>query len=271
MMFVFQSSASGFNTNTYFYDDGREVVAFDAQFTPETATEALAFLRTKTQSPVKYLVVTHPNPDKFNGIEVFKKAGATVVASQATAAAMPKVHEYKKAFFVGAKMFTEESYPKLGTIDRTFTGALDLTLASGAKVELRELAKPGVSSTQTVAYLPAENALVVGDLVHHKAHAWLENGTVASWIEDLAEIKARWGAKDPAILGGRGEKAALSAAIPAQIDYLKKADQLVTEYVAAKGDLKDYSKLQKTFEATWPDYALGYMIGYGVYGLAIRK
>ena len=111
------------------------MVAFDAQFTPELAEQAIASLREQTDNPITYLVITHPNPDKFNGAPAFQE-GAQVIASEATAAAIPGVHEYKKAVFVGKGMFTEETYPKLATVDETFTGTKTLELGDGKTVAL---------------------------------------------------------------------------------------------------------------------------------------
>src|SRR6478609_1253331 len=113
-LYTFSCDANGFNTHSLFYDDGKEVIAFDAQFTPELAKKAIAYLRTKTTNPIKWLVITHPNPDKFNGISAFKEIGATVVMSKETEKNLWAVHEYKKYYFVKmANMFTEESYPKV--------------------------------------------------------------------------------------------------------------------------------------------------------------
>src|SRR2546430_2474126 len=67
-MYVYESDANGFNTKTIFYDNGEEVVAFDTQFTPELARKAIDYLRTQTSRPLTYAVITHPNPDKFNGM-----------------------------------------------------------------------------------------------------------------------------------------------------------------------------------------------------------
>ena len=36
-LYTFDSGEAGFFTKTYFYDTGQEVVAVDAQFTPELA------------------------------------------------------------------------------------------------------------------------------------------------------------------------------------------------------------------------------------------
>src|SRR5215208_7361989 len=158
-LYTYDSGEAGFFTKTYFYDTGSEVVAFDAQFTPELAEQAIAFLREQTKSPITYLVLTHPNPDKFNGAPAFQAEGAEVIASEATADAIPGVHEYKKAGFVGMGMFTEETYPKQASVDETFSDTETIELSDGKTVELSELSEPGVSSTQTVAFIPELNAL----------------------------------------------------------------------------------------------------------------
>jgi glyoxylase-like metal-dependent hydrolase (beta-lactamase superfamily II) len=290
-LLTFESDGNGFNTKTFFYDTGAEVVAFDTQFTPGYAAQAIAYLRTQTANPLTFAVITHPNPDKFNGLTAFQEAGARIVAARSTVDAMPEVQAYKQAFFVGAGMFTEDTYPPLGAVDVVFEGGATLDLGGGQTVELRELSGPGVSSTQTVALLPELDALVVGDLVHHRAHAWLEGGivdgkptpTIDGWIADLTELQERFGndSEDTVVYGGRGEAVPLAASVEVQITYLKRADQIVADYVAGLGARRaelsgpeagdHYAALQKEFDAAFPDYALGYMILYGVYGLVNAK
>ncbi len=292
-IYSFESDGNGFNTKTFFYDTGEEVVAIDAQFTPALARQAIAFLRTKTSRPLTHLVITHPNPDKFNGAEVFREEGAEVIASRRTVEAMPGVHAYKKNFFVNvAKMFREEEYPALARVDRVFDGELALTLRNGRRLELRELSQAGVSGNQTVAYVPELSALFVGDMVHAKAHAWLEGGIVngapapalAGWIAGLREIGSIFAGKEEGVTvyGGRGEAAPLKAAISEQIRYLERADTLVSTYVqnlgsGARAKLsgaeagRHYLALQARFEQEFPGYGLAYMIQYGVYGLVNSK
>jgi glyoxylase-like metal-dependent hydrolase (beta-lactamase superfamily II) len=289
-LYTFDSGEAGFFTKTYFYDTGSEVVAFDAQFTPELAEAAIASLREQTDNPITYLVITHPNPDKFNGAPAFQDEGAKVVASEATADAIPGVHEYKKAGFVGMGMFTEETYPQQATVDETFSDTETIELSDGKTVELSELSKPGVSSTQTVAFIPELNSLIVGDLVHHKLHAWLEGGIVngqatpaiEEWIADLQELESTFAADpEPTVYGGRGEPAPLAEAVDDQIAYLEKADQIVTDYVAALGDKaselsgpdagKHYAAIQAELAEAFPDYAFPDMISFSVYGLVNSK
>jgi glyoxylase-like metal-dependent hydrolase (beta-lactamase superfamily II) len=277
---VFTSDAGGFDTKTWWYDTGKEVVVFDAQFTEALAGQAIAAIQASTRSPITTVVVTHPNPDKFNGAKAFQAIGAKVVASKATAAAIPGVHAYKKGYFVGvAKMFTEATYPAQASVDVTFEGTT--TLAGGA-IELRELANPGVSSTQTIGIAKADRALFVGDLVHHQAHAWLEGGIVSGapkpeidrWLGALDELKAWSGF---AVHGGRGEVGPVETVVPAQQQYLRTMRDLVKGYVAALPDravLKGgeagthWKGITEKAKAAFPGYALAYLVEYGVYGLA---
>ncbi|AGC46708.1 beta-lactamase [Myxococcus stipitatus DSM 14675] len=282
----YTSDASGFDTHSFFFDTGAEVIVFDAQFTEAEANKLLEFIRARTDRPIRYVVITHPNPDKFNGAAVFQRAGARVVASEATAAAIPAVHAYKKFYWVNvAKAFTEDTYPAQATVDVTFSGTYSLPLEGGAKVELTELKHSGVTVTQTVAYVPSSEALIVGDLVHHGAHAWLEGGVregkviqdVASWKAALEELSA-W--PRATVHGGRGDSAPVAEAIAAQRRYLDGMVALVEAYAAELGERQrelcgeqapaHYSQLEKRAAAAFPDHVLPYLVGYGVYGLVNR-
>ncbi len=286
---TFTSDANAFDTHSFWVDTGREVVVFDAQFTPEWAKRLIDDIHAKTSSPIRWVVVTHPNPDKFNGASAFQAIGAKVIASKTTAKAIPGVHAYKKGYFVNvAKSFTDETYPAEAKIDVTFEGDYDLPLDSTTtKISLHELKHRGVSSTQTVAFIPRLSALVVGDLVHHNAHAWLEGGIVdgkpvpdlASWKLALGEIATKY--DGATVFGGRGDAAKVDVAVKAEQAYLAKLNAIVTTYVRNLGKNASqelsgpnagahYKAIATAAAQAYPDYALAYMIEYGVYGLAMQ-
>ena len=281
----FKSGQMGFDTQTFFYEGESEVVAFDSQFTPDLAKQSIEYLKTFTDKPITWLVITHPNPDKFNGASVFKAQGARILSSSATAAAIPGVQAYKEYYFVEiAKMFKKGEYPQPTTVDQTFNGQMDLVLRGGERIQVRELSKPGVSSTQTVAYIASMNSLVVGDLVHYKAHAWLEGGivngkptpTIDGWISDLQELNSIYPA-NAAVYGGRGTTTDLKTSVAEQTSYLTAAVSLIRSDIKSLGSKADdfngpnagarYKDLATIFQAKFPDYQLPYMIEYGAYGL----
>jgi hypothetical protein len=129
--------------------------------------------------------------------------------------------------------------------------------------------------------------------VAHKAHAWLEGGIyqgvavpkIRNWIADLNEMKDLFADKDVTVYGGRGISAKLDEAVDAEVNYLEKVDNLVTDYVkglAARGrkkkDLTDpavaskhYAEIKNRVEALFPGYKYSYLVQFGVYGLVNSK
>lgn len=257
------------------------MVVFDAQFTASYATQLIDDIHAHTSSPIKWVVITHPNPDKFNGASAFQAIGAKVVASVETAQAIPGVHAYKKAYFVGTGAFTDATYPEEAHVDVTYEGSFDLPLEGGAEVHLETLAHPAVSTTQTVAHIPALHALVVGDVVHHEAHAWLEGGIrdgkpspdLGAWRLALDELSAYPGTT---VYGGRGDAAPVDQAVQDEKAYLTKMESIVADYVANVPDKSELSgpKAEEHYQAStalakqaFPAYRYDYLITYGVYGL----
>lgn len=284
---TFTSDASGFSTHSFWYDDGKEVTVFDTQFTPRIAKLLLDDIHAKTASPITRVVITHPNPDKFNGLAAFDAAGAESIASVKTVADMPGVDAYKRYFFVNiAKMFKAEDYPALQKVRKTFTGAMKITLKSGETISLFDL-PAGVSSTQTVARIDTTGDLIVGDLIHSNTHAWLEGGivngkavpTIKSWKTVLATLKTL--GKGTAY-GGRGDFLPVSEAVDQQTAYLNKAVGIVDDYIRALGESRSelsdagkqtghYAAIQARFVEAFPSYRHPELVGFSVYGLAQQR
>lgn len=285
---TFTSDANGFSTHSVWYDDGKEVTVVDAQFTPGYAEQLIANIRKQTKSPITRIIVTHPNPDKFNGLASFHAAGVQSIASKATASAIPGVDAYKRYYWVKlAKAFTDETYPKVEPVKTTFQGTLKIKLKSGETLSLIELKNAGVSSTQTVVRVDKTGDLIVGDLVHDKNHAWLEGGIVdgkptpdlAGWKAALKQLTTLGNGK---VYGGRGQFRNVSEVVPAQITYLDRVDSIVDNYIAElgerKAELSDAAKQQGHYAVIkgrvakeFPDYAMADLVGYSVYGLVNSK
>jgi glyoxylase-like metal-dependent hydrolase (beta-lactamase superfamily II) len=283
---VFTSDGSGFHTHSVWYDDGSEVTVVDTQFTPAHAQQLVESIRAATKSPITRVIVTHPNPDKFNALSVFHALGAVSIASKKTASAMSGVDQYKRYFWTKvAKAFTDESYPRLEPVKQTFEGQLVVKLRSNETLTLIELPEPGVSSNQTVVRIDKTGDLIVGDLVAHKAHAWLEGGIVDGrarpnldgWRKDLRLLPTLG---KGTVYGGRGSFGPVARVVEAQLAYLDTADRLVTQIVAAHtaAELNDaerskavFAEIQQAMTRAFPQHAHPELVGYGVYGLALSK
>ena len=289
---VFTSDAAGFNTHSAWYDDGKEVTVVDTQFVPVAAQALVADIRQKTKSPITRIIVTHPNPDKFNALSVFHQLGAQSVASQTTAAALPGTDAYKRYFWVKlAKAFTDETYPKAEAVQTTFNGKQTIRLKSGETISLIELKTPGISSNQTVVRIDKTGDLIVGDMVHTQNHAWLEGGildgkatpNLPGWKAGLQELLTlSKGHPKAKAYGGRGNFVPVAQAVAEQTAYLTRAEATVDQYIAGLGDKRTdlldpakqgahHANIQAALAQAFPSYAMPELVGYSVYGLVQQK
>lgn len=279
----YTSNSDGFDTHTYYYDDGEEVVLIDTQFIPTITQQFVEYVKIETDTPITKVIVTHPNPDKFNGLSYLHRLGIQSISSRKVAEDMIAVNQYKRNFWINQMgMFTEESYPKFEEVQWQFTGdKAIINLNSGETLSLFKLQNPGIASSQIVVKVDDTGDLIVGDLVHYKAHAWLEGPLVdgqpqpmlQSWIKALDELY-EFTNKKALVYGGRGEISSLQVSIKAQQDYLNRAEDIVESYVAYS-DFENKSQnvddVVALFETEFPDYELPYMIKYSVQPLLNQK
>jgi hypothetical protein len=222
-IFGFDPGPEYFHTKSFFYDNGEEVIAFEAQASPELAKKSIAFLRSKTKNPITWVVLLQPGPYETNGVSAFHAIGAKVIASKKTVDALTLQSDNVK-------------------IDSVFDLAHRLELKNGQVIILKDLLKSGSSSNHTVAYIAEEEAVFLSGLVHYQSHAWLQghliNGrnipTFQSWIDDLNELNKML-KRDPEITvyGSRGKLVNLPTVVYEQTRYLKAAYPIILNYYLA--------------------------------------
>jgi len=75
----------GFNGNAGFVVTSEGVVVIDALGTPKLGRRVIATIRSLTDKPIRYLIVTHNHPDHSYGAEAFASIdGVTVIAHKGT-------------------------------------------------------------------------------------------------------------------------------------------------------------------------------------------
>jgi glyoxylase-like metal-dependent hydrolase (beta-lactamase superfamily II) len=75
----------GFNGNAGFVVTHEGVVAIDALGTPKLGRRMIATIRSVTDKPIRYLILTHNHPDHSYGAIAFRRlGGVTVIAHQGT-------------------------------------------------------------------------------------------------------------------------------------------------------------------------------------------
>ena len=78
----------GFRMNLGFVVGTQAVAVIDSGYTPDMAREMLSQIRAITPLPVRYVINTNSQPHRFMGNDVFRQAGARIIAASDAAERM---------------------------------------------------------------------------------------------------------------------------------------------------------------------------------------
>ena len=178
-----------FISNAGFVITAQGVVLIDALGSPALALRLLAAIARITDKPVTHVILTHYHADHIYGLQVFKAAGARVLAHQAA-------REYLQSDT--ARLRLEASRQELAPwIDAdTRLVEADEWLVSSRSLDVGgmrfELLHAGPSHTpeDLVVHLPQEKVLFAGDLVFRARIPFVGQADSRQWIKALDALLA---------------------------------------------------------------------------------
>jgi len=234
------------NSGVIIGDDA--ILVSDATATPALARDLIARIRTISDKPIKYVLLTHYHAVRVLGASAFKAEGATeVIASMGTlemirergAQDMKSEMERFPRLFQGAEEVPGLTWPTLvvgdGKPGRQGSIRLDL---GGVWVEIWHPG-PGHTKGDTIAWVESEKVLFSGDLVEYEAGVYTGDAQLQEWPATLEALRAL-GAE--AIVPGRGEAMRGNAQVNKSLDYTQRWVQTLyacaQQAVAKKLDLK---------------------------------
>jgi glyoxylase-like metal-dependent hydrolase (beta-lactamase superfamily II) len=224
------------------------IMVSDATATPAMARDLIAQIRTVSDKPIKYVLLTHYHAVRVLGASAYAAEGATeIIASRGTfelivergAQDMQSEMERFPRLFRGADSVPGLTWPTLviGDGKPGRQGSLEIDLG-GVKVQIWH---PGAGHTRgdTIAWVEAEKVLFSGDLVEFDAGVYTGDAQLEEWpatLEALRALKAEY------IVPGRGEAMKGNADVNKALDYtLRWVTTLFAagkEAAAANMDLK---------------------------------
>ncbi len=188
------SANQNFISNTGFVVTPVGVVVIDALGSPELARRLLAEIRKITAKPIHTVVVTHYHADHIYGLQVFKEAGARIIAHDAARAYLtsetaqlrlqssrqdlwPWVDE--KTRLVSADVWITDKY--------TFT-------VGGVQFVVQPVG-PSHTAEDVAVHVPQKKVLFAGDLVFRNRIPFVGQADSKHWImamEDLLKFDVKW-------------------------------------------------------------------------------
>ena len=188
------SANQNFISNAGFVVTPAGVVVIDALGSPELARRLLAEIAKVTKKPIHTVVLTHYHADHIYGLQVFKEAGARIVAHGAA-------REYLTSETARLRLEAsrQELWPwvdektRLVSADEWLTGPHTLTVG-GVRFDIQPVG-PSHTAEDLVVYLPQQKVLFAGDLVFRNRIPFVGQADSRHWIEamqSLLTFDTRW-------------------------------------------------------------------------------
>ncbi len=239
------------NTGVIVGDDAAMVI--DTQATPVMAQDVIRHIRTVTDKPIKYVVLSHYHAVRVLGASAYKPQH--IIASRDTYDLIVERGEADKASEIGRfpRLFQAvESVPAGMTWPTiTFSGAMSIWLGK-LEVQLLQLGR-GHTKGDTVAWLPEQKILFSGDLVEFDATPYAGDAYFQDWPKTLDRLAAL---EPRALVPGRGAALTTPQAVASGLagtrGFIADVWNSVKAGVAAGKDLNAVYK--ETFAKLQPKY-----------------
>jgi len=224
------------NTGVVIGDSG--VMVIDTQATPVMAQDVIRCIRSVTDKPISYVVLSHYHAVRVLGASAYRPEH--VIASRDTHQLIAERGEadMKSEIERFPRLFRAvESVPGLTWPTLVFERSLRLWLGS-LEVQILQLGR-GHTKGDTVVWLPQERTLFSGDLVEYDATPYAGDCYFEDWPATLEALGALQPAK---LVPGRGRALQSAAEVTAGIagtrQFVSELYAAVKRGVAAGHDLK---------------------------------
>jgi glyoxylase-like metal-dependent hydrolase (beta-lactamase superfamily II) len=222
-------------------DDG--CIVFDAQATPALAGKVIERVRTVTDKPIKYVVLSHYHAVRVLGASAFH--AEAVVASSETRRLVAErgQQDWDSEFGRFPRLFQgSESIPGLTWPTLTFEGEMSIFLGK-REVRLMQLGA-GHTSGDIVAWVPDAEVMFSGDLIEYHSACYCGDAYLREWPATLNEILEF---NPKAIAPGRGD--ALKGTATTREAIAMTRDFVSTLYGAAEISVAKGRSLKDTMAA----------------------
>jgi glyoxylase-like metal-dependent hydrolase (beta-lactamase superfamily II) len=187
------------NTGVIIGEDS--VMIVDAQATPRLAGKVIEKIRTVTDKPIKYVVLSHYHAVRVLGASAYD-ASEIIMSDVARAQVAERGKEdWDSEFGRFPRLFKgHESIPGLTWPSLTFSDRMTVYMGK-RRVDLMFLGRAHTAG-DIVAYVPDENVMFTGDIVEYKSACYCGDGHFSDWPATLEAVRAF---RPDAIAPGRGD------------------------------------------------------------------
>jgi glyoxylase-like metal-dependent hydrolase (beta-lactamase superfamily II) len=225
------------NTGVIIGEDS--VMIVDAQATPRLAGKVIEKIRSVTDKPVKYVVLSHYHAVRVLGASAYG-ASEIVMSDVARAQVAERGKEdWDSEFGRFPRLFEgHESIPGLTWPSLTFSDRMTVHMGRH-RVDLMFLGRAHTAG-DIVAYVPDENVMFTGDIVEYRSACYCGDGHFSDWPATLEAMRAF---QPDAIAPGRGNALVgtkkVNEALDLTKDFVLSTYRPVARVAQGGGSLKE--------------------------------
>lgn len=243
------------NTGVIIGDDS--VMIVDAQATPRLASKVIEKIRSVTDKPIKYVVLSHYHAVRVLGASAYN-ASEIIMSERSRAQVVERGQEdWDSEFGRFPRLFQgHESIPGLTWPTMTFNDRATFYLGK-RRVDLMFLGRAHTAG-DIVAYVPDENVMFTGDIVEYHSACYCGDGHFTDWPATLENIR---GFDLHAIAPGRGDalvgQAKVNEALDLTKDFVLSTYRPIAKVAQGGGSLKEaWDACRAACDPKFADYAI---------------
>ena len=243
------------NTGVIIGDDS--VMIVDAQATPRLAQKVVEKIRSVTDKPIKYVVLSHYHAVRVLGASAY--GASEIIASEKCRGMVAErgKEDWDSEFGRFPRLFQgHESIPGLTWPTLTFRSRMTLHLGK-RRVDLMHLGRAHTAG-DIVAWVPDEQVMFTGDIVEYHSACYCGDGHFNEWGNTLDAIKAY---RPRAIAPGRGDALVgdkkVTEAIENTRDFVESTYLPAAQVAARGGSLKEaWDAVRAACDPKFKSYAI---------------
>ena len=232
---TYKASPEGFMSNSHILIGENEAILIDAQFSPEEGRK-VADLINSTGKKLSKIVITHPHPDHYYGLEVLgiEFGDAEITGGPRTIAEVKNSMKYWTDVKGEPQVFGEMT-------------ALENKRFKHEDVDIiYRIFRDGESVENTVIYIPSNQTLFVGDLASNGVHMWLGENNMDKWLEQLRAIRSIGSISS--VYPGHGPVGT--------VDILERAEEYLLNFKESVNNSETIDDAIKKMKKLYPDYEM---------------
>jgi len=225
------------NTGVIIGDDG--VMIVDAQATPRLAGKVVEKIRTVTDKPIKYVVLTHYHAVRVLGASAYGAEQVFMSEKARSMVAERGREDWDSEFQRFPRLFQgHESIPGLTWPTMTFNDRMSVYMGK-RRVDLMFLGRAHTAG-DIVALVPDANVMFTGDIIEYHSACYCGDGHFGDWPGTIEAIR-RFDVD--AIAPGRGDalvgKEMVNKALSNTADFVGSTYRPVARVARGGGSLKE--------------------------------